>query len=135
MPPFKLVLVVLGALAFLGWSSYELWFDLSRDWAHPMDFINVTVGALFVLAFLLGREWMRPMGMTLAGVLLVTAVFVFFGMSSANGVKGNPSSTYVTPWRIGVNLGKFALGVLLLWSMRHRDVIGWIVRRESKRLG
>jgi len=135
MPPFKLVLVVLGVLAFLGWSGYELWADLSVSSAHPMDFINIAVGSLFVLAFVLGREWMRPMGMTLAGVLLVTAVFAFLGMSSANGIKGNPSAGYVTTWRIGVYVGKFALGALLLWTMRHRDVIGWIVRREGKRLG
>lgn len=134
MPPFKLVLVILGVLGFLGWSGYELWDNLSHEWAHPMDFINVTVGSLFVLAFVLGREWMRPMGMTLAGVLLVTAVFTFLGMSSANGQKGNPSAHYVTNWRIGVYIGKVVLGALLLWAMRHRDVIAWIVRRESKRL-
>jgi len=61
-------------------------------------------------------------------------VFTFLGMSSANGVKGNPSAGFVTNWRIGVYAGKLVLGVLLLWAMRHRDVIAWIVRRESKRL-
>ena len=129
--PFKLIVVVLGTLGFVALSANDAWRLWQNSWVHPLDYINLVVGLLFLVAVASGREWLRPMGLTLAGVLLVQSVFVAFGMFSANGVKGNPDPGYVSPLNVATYAGKFVLGLLLLWCMRHRDTSAWIARRSG----
>jgi hypothetical protein len=127
--PFKLLVVVLGALGFVGLSGYEAYTDV----LDPMDCINLAVGLAFLVGVALGREWARPMGMTLAGILLVQAVLNLLFMTSVGAGRGNMSRGFVTEFRIYTYTGKFVLGAALLWVMRHRDTIAWIVRREAHR--
>jgi hypothetical protein len=125
--PFKLLVVVLGALGFVGLSGHEAYTDV----LDPMDCINLGVGLAFLIGVGLGREWARPMGMTLAGILIVQAVLNLLFMWSAVGRRFQYE--YVTEFRVYAYVGKFMLGAALLWVMRHRDTIAWIVRREAHR--
>ena len=125
--PFKLLVVVLGALGFVGLSGHEAYTDV----LDPMDCVNLGVGLAFLIGVGLGREWARPMGMTLAGILLVQAVLNLLFMWSAAGRRFQ--FEYVTEFRVYAYVGKFMLGAALLWVMRHRDTIAWIVRREAHR--
>ena len=127
--PFNLVLAVLGVALFVALSVYEAWAEVP----DPMDGINITLGALFLVGVAAGRDWLRPMGMTVAGWLLFQSVWVLFGMMGAGGGRGNMGRDYVTDFRLASYIFKLVLGALLIPCMRRRDIIAWIVRRETAR--
>lgn len=131
--PFKLLLMVLGTVIVMTLSGYELWHGKAVGKNHPLELINLGVGFLLLLGVALGREWLRPVGLTLAGVLLVQSVFVFFGVLAADGMNTNLGHAYATTFHVSVYTLKFVLGSGLLWCMRQRDTIAWIFRREAHR--
>ncbi|MBL8973581.1 MAG: hypothetical protein JNK56_23535 [Myxococcales bacterium] len=129
--PFTLVIAALAGLAFVVRAGHDAWRLWQASWVHPLDYINIVVGLLFLGSIAHGRAWLRPMGLTLGGVLLVQSVFVFFGMTSANGMKGNPGVGYANAINVALYAARFAFGVFLLWCMRRPDVTAWIVRRSG----
>lgn len=127
--PIKLIFSTLGVLLFVALSVYEAWTEVP----DPMDGLNIAVGVLFLVGVAAGRDWLRPMGVTLGGWLLFQSIWILFGMMGAGGGRGNMSRDYVTDFRVASYAFKLVLGALLIPCVYRHDVVAWIDRRGSAR--
>lgn len=131
--PRKLLLVVLATLGLLALVGHEMWSAWVVGFTYPVDFVNLGAGLLFLVGVALAREWLRPMGLTLAVLLLLQSTIALLEMTAGKGHAPNMGTGYGRDFMAFSQASRFVLALLLLWCMRHRDVITWIARRSAGR--
>ncbi len=123
--PLKLVLVFLAVAAIVARSVFEAYVDIP----DPIDLTIIGVGLGMLVGLLFRRQWVRPLGLTYAGVLLFLG---FFGFMFAFSAGHRIPLSYADPVVVAVTAARFVTGLVVLWCMRHRDTVRWLAESAAR---
>jgi len=130
MPPFRLLVVSAGFAAIVAIGLY----DLHIHQSEPLSLLSVPLGLTFLLAVALGRGWARPMGTTVAGLLLIHGTgLLFVAMAALRRAMNMRHPPDVASYLGTTGATRLVVGLLLLWCMRQWVIAEWFAQRASRR--